>query len=101
MKLQTLKRTARTIAELSNGELTAGEVEQVLNRKWKYCTGKYETSGRNAEIKEPPPYPIYYETRSDKDGNYLTLFCVLDDRLKAAEERTNQKINKIWKQATQ
>jgi len=94
--LQTLTQTAKTIAEHSNGTLSVAQVKEVLSVKWKYCTGKFSTDNRGKEIKKPESYPVFYETRSDAHGSYLTLFCVLTDRLKASQERTYQEILKVW-----
>jgi len=94
----TLNQQAKAIADNSNGELSKEEVKAILSIKWKYSTEKHSTSNRGQEI-EAVREPLFYETRSDKDGAYLTVFCVLTDRLKAHQVRTNEKILKIWNEA--
>jgi len=98
MKLHTLTKLANEISTESlfsrGGTLHAEQIKSIFKKSWKYCTGKYSPTNKGKDFITSKP--IWYVTRSDKDGSYL-LFMNVDERLLTDEEKiTYKRIVAIW-----
>lgn len=101
MQLLTLKALAKEISlqsyYSSNVEfLPQKQVEGIFNINYKYDKGKYEASMRNKETNIDSDKPIWYVTRSDRNGSYLQLLTVQESRLNVHQLSIFDRVVDIW-----